>query len=605
MPRSMPVKAICLLGWLPLFLSVPCRAQSYIITTAAGGADVVFFSGTGDGGPATSAGLAKICYDVALDAQDNLYIVSGRLVRKVDKTGTISTYAGGGSSAGEDVPATSAELQPIAIAADTSGNVYIADTAFGLTRVRRIDSNGNINTVAGGAPCCVLGDGGPALNAYLAEPSGLAVDSAGNIYIADQQSNVVRKVNVANGSINTVAGGGNGSGDGVQATSVALASPTGVTLDLAGNLYIAEYSGNRIRQVAPNGVISTVAGNGAASNSGDGQPAVKAGLDAPWHVAVDTSGNLFISQINDATIRLVNPMGTITTLAGTGTHGFSGDNGPATSAMLDRPAGVVVSGNTGAVYIADATSSIARVRQLTPLPYIVQGGVVPVYSSTNTIQPGSWVSIFGSGLATQTARWNGDFPTSLGGTTVTIDSKPAYLWYVSPGQINLQPADDNTIGPVTVVITTSVGTATSTVTLAAYAPSLSMFSSKYPAAVAPTPGSPGNSGNGYDYIGPAGAFPFPTRPARAGETLLLFGVGFGPTNPATPAGQLVTNAAPSVTTPQFTIGGVTAAVNFAGVVEAGLFQFNIVVPQAASGDQSLQGTVNGIPIPSGILLTLQ
>jgi uncharacterized protein (TIGR03437 family) len=155
-------------------------------------------------------------------------------------------------------------------------------------------------------------------------------------------------------------------------------------------------------------------------------------------------------------------------------------------------------------------------------------------------------------------------------------------------------------------VTTSAGSASSTVTLGPYGPSLSLYNNKYAAAIVPTPGMPGNSGQGYDYIGPTGVLPFPTRPAKAGETLLLFGVGFGPTNPPVQAGQLFSGSAPSVTTPQITIGGVAANVAFAGIVEAGLFQFNVTVPQGAgTGDQVLAASVNGVPAPTGVFITLQ
>jgi uncharacterized protein (TIGR03437 family) len=305
-------------------------------------------------------------------------------------------------------------------------------------------------------------------------------------------------------------------------------------------------------------------------------------------------------------VRIVTANGAIATIAGTGVHGFSGDAGPSTSATLDRPAGIAVPACGGEVFIADATLAVGRVRALIPPVRITPGGVVPVYSSTNAIQAGSWVSIYGSGLAAGNSVWNGDFPQLLGGTSVTIDSKPAYLWFVSPGQINLQPQDDATTGSVNVVVTSSAGSAFCTVTLAPYAPSLSLFSAKYPAAIAPTPGIPGNSGAGYDYIGPVGAFAFPSRPAKAGETLALYGVGFGPTNPSVPAGKLFSGAATSVTMPIFTIGGVAANVSFAGVIEAGLFQFNVIVPNGlGSGDKLLQATVNGVPAPGGVYITLQ
>ncbi|MGD1070794.1 MAG: hypothetical protein ABSB15_11690 [Bryobacteraceae bacterium] len=593
---------VCLFG-----LITAGMAQNYTIGTAAGGANPYFFAGTGDGGPAINAGLANLCYDVALDGAGNLYIVAGSLIRKVTASGIISTVAGGGTSVGDYVAATQAQIAPVALASDAAGDLYIADTAIGNSRIRKVDTNGIITTVAGGAQCCALGDGGKATSAYIDIPYGVAVDAAGNIYIAqaNSQNNLIRKVTAANGNISTVAGGGTATADGGLATGASLLRPTGVAVDAAGNLYIADATSNRVRKVSSLGIITTVAGNGAASNTGDGGLATQAGVDSPWHVAVDAGGNLYITQINDAIVRMVTAGGTITTIAGMGVHGFSGDGGPATSAVLDRPAGIAQAPCVGAVYIADATYGIARVRRLTPPVSINLGGVVPVYSASTTIQASSWVSIYGTNLAAGTTVWNGNFPTSLGNTSVTINSKPAYLWFVSPTQINLQPPDDNTTGVVNVAVTTSAGSASCTVTLGPYAPSLSLFNAKYAAAIVVTPGSPGNSGAGYDYIGPAGALPFPTRPAKVGETVILFGVGFGPTNPHVPAGQVYSGAAPSVTMPQISIGGLPATVSFAGIVEAGLFQFNVVVPKAGSGDQELQTSVNGVAAPAGVFITLQ
>jgi uncharacterized protein (TIGR03437 family) len=239
-------------------------------------------------------------------------------------------------------------------------------------------------------------------------------------------------------------------------------------------------------------------------------------------------------------------------------------------------------------------------------PTITSGGIVPVYSTATTIQPGSWVSIFGTGLASATTTWTGDFPTMLGGTSVTIDSNPAYLWLVSPTQINLQAPDDTATGTVSVVVTTSAGSTTSTVTLGQYAPSFSLYNSKYAAAIVPTVGTPGNSGNGYDYIGPGGnGLPFTSRPLKPGETVLLYGVGFGPTTPVVPAGAAFSGAAPVPVLPTVTIGGVPATVTFAGIVEAGLYQLNVVVPSAGSGDKALLATVGGATTPANVFITLQ
>jgi uncharacterized protein (TIGR03437 family) len=240
-----------------------------------------------------------------------------------------------------------------------------------------------------------------------------------------------------------------------------------------------------------------------------------------------------------------------------------------------------------------------------PPPSINSGGIVPVFSSSNTIQSGSWISIYGKNFSGGANLWVGDFPTSLGGVSVTINDKPAYLWLVNPGQINLQAPDDTATGTVNVVVRNAAGMVSSTVTLSQYAPSLSLFNGKYAAAIVPTPGLPGNSGSGYDRIGPADAFSFTTRPVKAGETLLLYGVGFGPTNPAVPAGRVFSGAAPCVDLPAVRIGGVPATVSFAGIVQDGVYQLNVVVPDAGTGDQPLEASIGGASTPPGAFVTLQ
>ncbi len=241
-----------------------------------------------------------------------------------------------------------------------------------------------------------------------------------------------------------------------------------------------------------------------------------------------------------------------------------------------------------------------------PVPTINKGGVVPIYSSSNTIQPSSWISIFGTFLANGTYTWNSDFPTSLGGTSVTIDGKPAYLWSVSPTQINLQAPDDMATGSVVVSVMTPYGPTTSTVTLAAQSPSFSLISATYPAAIILTPNGSGAYGNGtYDLLGPTGAFAFNTRPVKAGETLVLYGVGFGPTNPAVPAGAVYNGVAPTISPVTVTIGGKPATVLFAGLVGAGLYQITVTVPKAPSGDEPLIAKAGTAQTQASIAVTVQ
>jgi len=205
-------------------------------------------------------------------------------------------------------------------------------------------------------------------------------------------------------------------------------------------------------------------------------------------------------------------------------------------------------------------------------PKINPGGVVPLYNTRPTIQPGSWISIYGENLAPSTAVWNGDFPTTLGGVAVTVNGKPGYLWFVSPGQINVQAPDDTTQGSVTVAVTTPAGTTVSTVGLSPESPSFSLLDSKHIAAVVVNPDG------SYNIVGPTGAFSYPTRPVSAGEPLVLFGVGFGPTADQVPAGQAFPSSSPTTGPVPVTIGGLPAPVAFVGLVSAGLYQINVTVP---------------------------
>jgi uncharacterized protein (TIGR03437 family) len=247
---------------------------------------------------------------------------------------------------------------------------------------------------------------------------------------------------------------------------------------------------------------------------------------------------------------------------------------------------------------------------------ITPGGVVPIYSSSTTIQPGSWVSIYGTNLATAVTTWNGDFPTKLAGTTVTINNKPAYLYFIAPNQIDIQAPDDTATGTVPVVVTTPAGTANSTVTLGAFGPSFCVLvagnNKHYVAGIIVRNDGSGTQGGGtYDFIGPGGnAFTFTTVPVKPGDVLELFGVGFGPTDPAIPAGMVVPPGQFGTIKKEnpvtILINGIAVTPSFVGITEAGTFQINLTIPPGVgTGDLTLVALVGGVQTPNGVLITAQ
>jgi len=337
-----------------------------IISTVAGNGTAGF---GGDGGAAASALLAYP-RGLAPDGAGNLYIAdtSNNRIRKVTSEGIISTVAGTGVNGfgGDSGMASSALLaNPVAVALDETGNLYITDA--GNYRVRKVTPAGIISTVAGdGEGYYFYYYGCYATSTSLCNPAGIEVDAAGNLFIADSGNNRIRRVTPA-GNATTVAGADRGvsgfSGDGGLATSALLSYPVDMTFDASGNLYIADSGNNRIRKVTPDGVISTVAGNGASHFSGDGGLSTSARLFNPIGVATDTAGNVYIADTENSRIRKVTPDGVISTVAGNGTFGFGGDNGLATSALLSNPLAVAVD-TAGNLYIADPGNR--RIRKVTP-----------------------------------------------------------------------------------------------------------------------------------------------------------------------------------------------------------------------------------------------
>jgi uncharacterized protein (TIGR03437 family) len=265
-----------------------------------------------------------------------------------------------------------------------------------------------------------------------------------------------------------------------------------------------------------------------------------------------------------------------------------------------------MAGRSPGLFAAAAALAGAKVAQ-SQAPVISPNGVVPLYSTVSMIQPGSWVSIWGTNLAGGTAVWNGDFPTSLGGTSVTINGKPAYLSFVSFGQINLQAPDDATTGPVPVVVTTGAGQATATVTLNPYSPAFELLDTMHVAAIILRPNGGGAYGNGsYDILGPDGdCFGYTTVSASAGDLVAIFGVGFGPTNPTVPAGKPYSGSAPITNNIGLYINNTIVTPVFVGESGAGMYQINVIIPPAlGEGDVPIQAWVAGYPTQPNLWLSL-
>ena len=385
--------------------------RSGTITTVAGTGE---FGHSGDGGPATEAQFREPI-SVAVDRADNIYVVDRDRVRKIDGLGIVTTLAGTGESghSGDGGPAIEAQLlSSRAVAADGAGNVYVAEHH----RVRKIDAAGTITTLAGSGECCEIGDGGPAGAAWLTVPSDVAVDGLGNVYVADDAQDRVRKIDAA-GTITTLAGTGEEgyTGDEGPAIEAQIDNPSGVAVDGEGNVYVTV--GNRVRKIDAAGTITTVAGTGRYGRDGDGGPATEASLYAPGGVATDGRGSLYFVDRSGHRVRQIDASGTIRTIAGTGSwkdpnggtitkstshrlryprsvgfgvsgevffidyrrvwrldaagqvsafagtgrFGYSGDGGPATEADLSVPVGLAVD-SLGNVYIADSENQ--RVRKI-------------------------------------------------------------------------------------------------------------------------------------------------------------------------------------------------------------------------------------------------
>lgn len=340
------------------------RDEPGVIRTVVG---VGIPKSAGDGGLAVNAAI-RYPYDLVVDGAGNLYVLENGHVRRVDRSGRISTIAGPlvKSATGEVSPPTEANGLRLfganALAIDVEGNLYVGGGDNQPFMVNKISPSGQVTRVAGTGQSGFFGDGGPAVEAKLGWVYDLAVDAAGNIYIVDQDNNRIRMVD-QDGAISTIAGTGEPgySGDGGPATEAQLDHPWGIALDGNGNVYIT-VGPSVVRRIDSSGVITTIAGSGRVGYAGDGGPALQARLNSPEHVAVDGEGNVYIEDTGNNCIRMVDSNGVITTIVGMRGGGFRGDGGPARLARLSQPSGMLLTPD-GVLYIADSANN--RIRSVT------------------------------------------------------------------------------------------------------------------------------------------------------------------------------------------------------------------------------------------------
>ena len=564
------------------------RVTQQAITTIAG---VLPARDAGDNVAATSTALLDP-FGVAVDSGNNLFIADmvDNRIRKVSPAGIITTVTGDGvpGFGGDDGPAINAEIgTPLGLGFDPAGNLYLAPGD-----IRRIAPGGTITRVAGNGVVGFSGDGGPATSAAMIGPTDAVGDAAGNLYITDRGNSVIRRVDPS-GVITMIAGtrvAGFG-GDGGPAKSAELFQPFQLALDHAGNLYVADWGNSRVRKITTAGTITTVAGGGTGS-LGDGGPATASTIGGNLYgVAVDLAGNLFITS--NARIRKVDAAtGSISTIAGTGVAGFSGDGGLATLAAVNGPQSIAVDGS-GNVYFTDENN--LRVRKLTPAQIVPEGVTNGATGKAGGVSPGEIITIYaGPGVSVGPATpvglqldASGRVATNLGGTAVTFDGTPAPLTYVSSGQINAVVPYEVAGQASTQLQVTFQGKPTNTVVLP---------------VVASAPGV-------FAITNQDGSVNTPSNPASPGGVLVLYGTGEGQTIPAGVDGNVNNTVYPKpVQLVSVMVGGQGAQILYAGAgpgFVAGVLQVDLQIPSGVSGTVPLQLIVGTGSTPAGITVTVR
>ena len=555
----------------------------------------IFYNAAGASSPGLWSGGANA---LVVDTAGNLYIAAAdsHRVVKVTPEGGTSVVAGTGIQGynGDNQPATSARLSsPTALAIDAAGNLYIAE--YRNHRVRKVTPTGTITTVAGTGEEGTAGDGGPAVRAQLIAPHGLAFDSAGNLYILvnrgwSRSDPTIRKVSAA-GVISSLQDAPAEFGD--------------IAVDSAGNLYLvpsSSFSDSRIYRRSAAGVWSVLAGTSTRGFNGDDQPATSALLDSPTSVAVDASGAFYIADQGNNRVRKVLPNGMITTIAGTGqTSGQAQDGNPATLCALRSP-GIVAVDLIGNVYVA-YDYSLRQIARLSPVQIFPQGVVNAASYATGPVAPGEIVSIFGSALATQLVPLkldsSGRVATVLGDTKVFFDDVQAPLIFVYPSQVSAVVPYVIAGKPTIQVRVEYKGLGTNLITLPTTTASPGIFTLDA-------------SGKGQGAIlNEDGRVNSPSNPAARGSIIVLYATGEGQTDPPGVDGKVATGVLPKPLLPvSVRIGGMPAEILYVGAAPgllAGVLQVNARVPAelATTGAVPISLTLGTATSAPGVTVSIR